>query len=346
MKPLNALNILAIGSAAAALPHELAKSAPDVQKEERSTPSAASEILGIISISLYAFWRAIRFMGRTLIGYLRHHPFHAVLNLIFLIGLALVIVTGSEMHKQLILTRISDQTIEKIIQGSQFTREFNSVSANRDGSREFFRVGAPKWIQKESIRAILFHARKAGLSIEDQVVLLATADIESGFNPLARASTTTACGLFQFVQRTGEAYSLSQEECMDPWLNARSGVEHYMQNLDQRVRPKVENLEGVERAFRTFELSYYLHHDGPNSSNPDNDVKAIVLGGSQFLFAAYNVLQDEAASEKLAPTFGQIFSQNLVKLLDEIYSAAWPTVSASAAHAEKVEVAAVSNAQR
>lgn len=326
-------------NAVVAVPLELDVALTHSNEDENKTESAGSEILGIISIGLYAFWRAACFTLRTIFGYLRYHPIHAVLNLIFLLGLALVVVTGSDMHKQLILNRISDQTIDKILQGSQFTRDFDSIAANRDGSRELFRVGAPTWVQKESIRAILYHARKAGLSIEDQVVLLATADIESGFNPLARAPTTSACGLFQFIQRTGEMFSLSQEECMDPWLNARSGVEHYMQNFEQRVRPNVDKLEGIERAFKSFELSYFLHHDGPNSSNPSNDVKALVLGGSQFLFAAYHVLQNEAESEKQAPTFAQIFSENSIKLLDEIYVTLVPSARASVESSEIVELA-------
>lgn len=320
-----------VGGEAVIIPRGMKRTftAATAPTEAKSSPSASHEILGIIYISLYAFWRALCFVGKTIFRYVHHHPFHAMFNLIVLLGVALVIVTGSEIHKQLILSRISDQTIDKIITGSRFTRNFNSVAASREGTREFVGVGAPKWVQKESIRAILYHARKAGLSVEDQVVLLATADIESGFNPLARASSTSACGLFQFVQRTGQMFDLEPTDCMDPWSNARSGVEHYMKNIEQAISPKVKDLTGVERAFKTFELSYYLHHDGPNSTNPSNDVKALVLGGSQFLFSAYNILKNEAESEKNAPTFGQIFSQNLLKLFDEIYSTVVPSAIAA-----------------
>ena len=34
---------------------------------------------------------------------------------------------------------------------------------------------------------------------------------------------------------------------------------------------------GAELVLRLFELSYYLHHDGPHSSNPSNELKAKVL---------------------------------------------------------------------
>jgi len=274
----------------------------------------------LIWVALAGFLRALWYsIGRSL-RYLWHHPIQVVLNLAFLVVVAVMLMTGSEIHKQMILGKISDQTIDKIIEASQFTRDFDSTAASRDATREFQRVGAPNWIQRESIRAILYHARKAGLPIEDQAVLLTTAEIESGFNPMARAVTTTACGIFQFVQRTGQIFELSPVECMNPWLNARSGVDHYVSNYEQRVRKDVGSLSGAEKVFRTFELSYYLHHDGPNSSNPSNDLKATVLSGTQFLFKVFHVLEQEADSEEHAPSFAQIFSEKLWGLLDRFTS--------------------------
>ncbi len=255
---------------------------------------------------------------RTIFRYLLNHPVHAVLNGILLIVLGVLVMTGSQIHNQIVLSQISDQTIDKVIQASAYTRDFDGAAANRDGTREFLRVGAPSWIQRESIRAVLFQARHSNLSIIDQAVLLATAEIESGFNPMARASTTSACGLFQFVQRTGESFALSTEDCMNPWLNSKSGVEHYLSNYEARVKKEVEGLVGAERVLRTFELSYYLHHDGPNSNSPSNDLKALVLGGSHFLFKVYHVLEEEAESPKLAPTFWKRFSENFVRMLNMV----------------------------
>jgi len=183
------------------------------------------------------------------------------------------------------------------------------------------RVGAPEWTQKESVRAVLFHARKAGLPLVDQAVLLAVVEVESGFNPMARAPTTTACGLFQFVRATGNNFGLSRSECMNPWLNARAGVQHYLYNYQRRVGTHVEGLPGAERVFRTFELSYYLHHDGPDSRRPSNDVKATVLSGTQFLFKAYDALQKEAQSKQQAPTFAERFAENVWEVLNAIGSA-------------------------
>lgn len=264
---------------------------------------------------------AIGLSVRTAYRYLYRHPIHAFLNVLFIAVLAVLISTGSELHKQMILSKISSEIVDKIIAGSRFTRSFDAEEINRGGVRELLRAGAPTWTQRESVRAILYQARKAGLPLEDQAVLLAIADVESGFNPMARASTTTACGLFQFVRKTGEIFSLSTGECMDPWLNAESGVKHYIYNYENRVRSAVQNLNGAEKVFRTFELSYYLHHDGSAyTGQPSSEVKATILNGTQFLFKAYHALQDEAESQQHVPAFSETLSAKVWKGFDEIGS--------------------------
>lgn len=315
--------------------------APAATVEEKPVPPApeAPKVPGFFFGLAKALYLTIRFLLRaayvtlrTIWSYLSHHPIHAVVNAVFLVVLGLLVMTGSEFHKQSILAKISDQTVENIISGSRFTRTYDSEEVARNGIREFLSVGAPEWTQRESVRAILFHARKAGLPIEDQAVLLAIADIESGFNPMARAPTTSACGLFQFVKRTGESFSLSTSDCMNPWLNAKSEIEHYLYNFDRRVKRHVNDLSGAERVFRTFELSYYLHHDGPDSSNPSNDVKATVVSGTQFLFKAYHALMEEAHSEQQAPSFAMTFSANFMQVMDRVssyfYDSGLPNVGA------------------
>lgn len=291
---------------------------PIVSVEERGARLRQFAHMTLVTLkgTGYALWLLVR----TCIRYLVRHPLHATFNAAMLGVLALTVVTGSEIHHQMILGKISDQTVDRIIKGSRFTRNFDFNGAAREGGREFLRVGAPVWAQREGVRAILYAARKAGLDIEHQAVLLAIADIESGFNPMARAATTSACGLFQFVKRTGEMFNLAQSDCMDPIQNARAGVDHYLYNYERRVAAQVQNLTGNERLFRTFELSYYLHHDGPDSSNPANDVKATILDGSHVLFRAYSALLEEEVSQEHAPTFAERFEANMWKTFDKIAS--------------------------
>jgi hypothetical protein len=227
-------------------------------------------------------------------------------------------LTGAKIHEELLIKELSDATVNKIIGASRFTRNYYSNNVSSLGNREFLRSGAPTWIQRDSVRAVLFHARRKNLSLSDQAVLLATVEVESGFNPMARASTTSACGLFQFVKATGIQYGLSPDKCMDPWLNAEAGVAHYLDNYQRSVKNKVENLRGIEKAFRTFELSYYLHHDGPHSSNPSSDVKATVLKGTQFMIQAYNALSIDASTEEHPSSFSERFVSQLSLLLDDL----------------------------
>ncbi len=267
--------------------------------------------------------RAIAFSIAACLRYLVRYPLHAFFNAGLIVLLGLTIFTGSEINKQLILGQISDNTVNEILKVSRFTREFDAEDVDRSMGRELLRVGAPIWAQRESVQAVLYHARKVGLSLEDQAVLLSVVDIESGFNPFARAATTSACGLFQFVKRTGELFGLAQSNCMDPWKNAEAGVAHYLYNFNRRVQPSIAELQGPERLFKTFELSYYLHHDGPESSNPNNDVKATILEGTQFLFKVYRVLQEEQGSQTRVPSFAERFSQNFWRMVETVKGWSW-----------------------
>lgn len=271
--------------------------------------------LKVIYLSIRFFALAVVKVVLITCRYLRRHPIHALLNLCFAISLAVVVLTGAELHRELVAGQISNVTVDNIIQASVYTRNYNGSEARR-GSRELVGVGAPEWVQRESIRAILYHARRENFSLEDQAVLLAIAEIESGFNPMAQAPTTSACGLFQFVERTGEMFGLSPSGCMDPWLNARAEVVHYRTNFENRVKPLVDKLSGSERVFRSFELGYYLHHDGPSSSNPSSELKGIVLDGTQFLFKVYHILDEEQISEQSAPSIAGRFKQNFLRTVE------------------------------
>jgi len=164
-------------------------------------------------------------------------------------------------------------------------------------------------MQRESARAILYHARKANLASEHQAVLLTIAEIESGFNPMARASSSSACGLFQFIKATGKRYNLPREDCMNPMLNAKAGVQHYLDNFNGRVLDEVKALSGPEKLIKIFKLSYFMHHDGPKSDNPSDRLKAIVLEATPFLLRSHTILKQEEERLASQPTFYDNFVQ-------------------------------------
>lgn len=286
-----------------------------------STPTTLTnfvKFIGTLGRIIQGLGRLIYWLVKSIFLYLRNHPFHAMLTLVLIGCLSLVVVTGTELHDRVILGEISEHTVNKIIRASKYTRDFRPPELSQRGPEEFLRVGAPEWAQREAIRAVLFNARRSGLSIEDQAALLAVVEVESGFNPVAKAPTTSACGLFQFVKATGITFGLKPENCMNPWLNAEAGIRHYLDHYERIVRSQINGLSGPERVFKTFELSYYIHHDGPGVVSSSNEVKATILSGTQFLFRVYDLLKDEQKSKEQAPTFSQLFAKNLWQFTNAI----------------------------
>jgi putative chitinase len=108
-------------------------------------------------------------------------------------------------------------------------------------------------VQTEAIQAIIREGRNAGMSNEDIALTLAIAKHESGFNPDAAAGTTSAHGLGQFVNKTGEAYGITDENRWDINTQARALVEH-----------TTDNIRLAERKGQGREYVYAYHHDGPS----------------------------------------------------------------------------------
>lgn len=108
-------------------------------------------------------------------------------------------------------------------------------------------------VQNQAINAIITEGRNQGMS-DDQIALtLAIARHESGFNPDAAAGTTSAHGLGQFVNKTGEAYGLNDENRWDLNAQAKALVAHTLDNI------ALANKRG-----QGVEYVYKYHHDGPS----------------------------------------------------------------------------------
>lgn len=112
---------------------------------------------------------------------------------------------------------------------------------------------ASKEVQKTAIETIIAEGKKAGMNNDDIALTLAIARLESGFNPDAAAGTTSAHGLGQFVDKTGTAYGLTDENRWDINAQARALVEHTQ-----------DNIERAEKNGRGREYVYAYHHDGPS----------------------------------------------------------------------------------
>lgn len=272
------------------------------------------KIAGSIAASVF---NAGKFLAVSIVSYARVHPVHCAANVMFIATITLLLATGFKVNEELITQRLSGRTVSDLIAASQYTRAYSLGELENRKEREFLRVGAPEWVQREAIKAILSASREAGLSLEHQAVLLATAEVESGFNPMANAATTTACGVFQFIRTTGKSFGLEASDCLSPSLSATAAIAHYMRNYKKRIEERVASVKGPEKMFRMFELSYYLHHDGASSADPSDELKATVLAGTPFLFKAYEILQREENQRQQQPTF----MDNLEVQVDNVVAA-------------------------
>jgi putative chitinase len=112
---------------------------------------------------------------------------------------------------------------------------------------------APPATQAAAIDALVRASRAAGLDNHDTALVLAIAHTESGFNPDAAAGTTSASGLGQFVDATGQHYGLGNANRWDVDAQAKALVAHF-----------VDNRTLAHGRHQGDAYIYKYHHDGPN----------------------------------------------------------------------------------
>lgn len=111
-------------------------------------------------------------------------------------------------------------------------------------------------VRKQIIRLILDESKD--LSEMDQAMLLAIAEAESGFNPDAKATTTSASGVFQLIKATGEALGVFGADVFNAHKNIKAGVKLYLEH-----QALIRNRYPKESSETKLALLYALHHDGP-----------------------------------------------------------------------------------
>lgn len=112
---------------------------------------------------------------------------------------------------------------------------------------------ASQEVQSRVIDTIIETCETNNLTPRQTAYVLAIARVESGFNPDAAAGTTSAHGLGQFINETGSAYGLNDENRNDVSKQAEALVNHYLYN------EKLANNRGQDESY-----IYKYHHDGPS----------------------------------------------------------------------------------
>lgn len=118
------------------------------------------------------------------------------------------------------------------------------------------------------------------LSEQDRSIFLAIAQFESGLNPDAKASTTTASGIFQIVKNTAKGLGAKWEDIFNIRENIKAALKLFHENMRHPLVPK----HGVEREI----MLYALHHDGPSLSYGGID-----LARDKFLRTLQNIKKEE-----------------------------------------------------
>ncbi len=151
--------------------------------------------------------------------------------------------------------------------GGEYTQRLLSLFESEEkktkgNSQKIITQGREKWgcaSAKEKARiASLILSKSRDLPVEDQAILLAIAEHESGFNPRAKNPNSSAYGVFQFIDKTWS--------CVGGLVGNRSNVEAqvslgialYKENLRYLDKRGLSDLQGEKRAVEM----YVLHHDG------------------------------------------------------------------------------------
>jgi len=113
--------------------------------------------------------------------------------------------------------------------------------------------GAPKQAQEAAMKEIIRVGRTLEATDEQIAYALATARYESGFNIYASAKSTSAYGLGQFINATGETYGLNDSNKNDLGMQAQALIEHTMDNCTMAKKKGYDN-----------SYVYAFHHDGPS----------------------------------------------------------------------------------
>ena len=141
---------------------------------------------------------------------------------------------------------------EKVVKWSHYFDPVDHRPGRVSGNSRIW-GDASQAVQRHVIDSLIVAAKKKGFDIRRIAMLLAMANIESGFNPDASAGTTSASGLGQFINATGLEYGLHDANRFDLAANVSAIIAYFKYN---------EKL--VKKHGKPDVWVYKYHHDGPS----------------------------------------------------------------------------------
>jgi len=160
---------------------------------------------------------------------------------------------SSEIYESMIQPRGAAYRDSQIKSYSHYREPIDHSNGRLAGNSRIWGDASPE-VQSRVIDELIRSSKDAGLTPRQTAQVLAIARIESGFNPDAAAGTTSASGLGQFIDKTGNHYGLNGGNRFDVGKQADALVAHYIDNM------KLAKSRGQGE-----EYIYKYHHDGPTS---------------------------------------------------------------------------------
>lgn len=118
-------------------------------------------------------------------------------------------------------------------------------------------------VQREVVTRLINRAIERGYSDEDISIMLAIVQRESGFNPDAAAGTTSASGLGQFIEKTGQGFGLKPKTIFD--IDANIGAIFRIYDKEIALAANIAKTSPEYSAFPRTAQIYALHHEGLNA---------------------------------------------------------------------------------
>lgn len=173
---------------------------------------------------------------------------------------------------------------------SHYLEPIDDTQGRVSGNSRIWGDASPE-TQSHVIDLLVARSKEAGLSARETAHVLAIARVESGFNPDAAAGTTSASGVGQFIDDTGEAYGLGTANRFDADAQARALVSHF-----------IDNRELADRRGQGEIYIYKYHHDGPvrdygGLSLSEDKVMPLLDRYTKFVEAEFNFDRTGAQSD-------------------------------------------------
>lgn len=159
---------------------------------------------------------------------------------------------ANDIYDSMIQHRGAAYRSDQIKAHSHYREPIDTSPGRLAGNSRVWGDASPE-VQSRVIDTLIDASRRAGLNPRETAYVLATARVESGFNPDAAAGTTSAAGLGQMINNTGSHYGLNNGNRFDARAGADALVAHFIDN---------RNL--AQRRGQGEEYIYKYHHDGPS----------------------------------------------------------------------------------